>query len=238
MFKMDIWAVIPLYRPEEVTVDFLEELRRTVPLKMVVVNDGSGAEYQAIFDRIAQIPDCLILNHLHNQGKGRALKTAFAYLWKHHPEAAGVVTCDGDGQHTAADIARCWQRFQNDPGKIVLAVRDFSGKNIPWKSRWGNRISTWLFRKLARLDLPDTQCGLRALPMDFIKILPEKPGERFEFETIMLLESCNQANEKCFEILQVPIETVYQVDRRTNFRALQDSYQIIKILLKNHLRGL
>ena len=117
-------------------------------------------------------------------------------------------------------------------------MRDFSRKNIPWKSRWGNRISTWLFRKLARLDLPDTQCGLRALPMDFIKILPEKPGERFEFETIMLLESCNHANEKCFEILQLPIETVYQTDRRTNFRALRDSYQIIKILLKNHLRGL
>jgi hypothetical protein len=74
--------------------------------------------------------------------------------------------------------------------------------------------------------------------MDFVKILPEKPGERFEFETVMLLESCNKANEKCFEILQLPIETVYPPERRTNFRALHDSYQIIKILLKNCWRSL
>lgn len=238
MFKMDIWAVIPLYRPEKVTVDFLEELRRTVPLKMVVVNDGSGAEYQAVFDRIAQIPDCLILNHACNQGKGRALKTAFAYLAKNFPDAAGAVTCDGDGQHTAADIERCYRAFLENPEKIILAVRDFTGKNIPWKSRWGNRSSTFLFRKLAGLDLIDTQCGLRALPMDFIKILPDKPGERFEFETIMLLESCNPANEKSFEILQLPIETVYHANHRTNFRCWHDSYQIIKILLKNRWRGL
>jgi hypothetical protein len=128
--------------------------------------------------------------------------------------------------------------FVENPEKIILAVRDFTGKNIPWKSRWGNRISTFLFRKLAGLDLTDTQCGLRALPMDFIKILPDKPGERFEFETIMLLESCNTANGKVFDIEPLPIQTVYQINHRTNFRSLRDSYQIIKILLKNRQRSL
>ena len=235
---MDVFLIIPLYRPDEQSVVFLRGLRKALPLKMVVVNDGSGIEYQSVFERIARIPDCLILNHGCNLGKGRALKTAFAYIAQHFPTAAGAITCDGDGQHTVADIVRCYQMFQSEPEKIVLAVRDFSGKNIPWKSRLGNRVSLWLFRKLARLDLSDTQCGLRALPMDFIRILTEKSGERFEFETIMLLESCNSANRKCFEILQLPIATVYQPNRRTNFRALHDSYQIIKILLKNRIRNL
>lgn len=235
---MEVFLVIPLYRPDVVSVEFLYHLRETLPLKMVVVNDGSGSEYQTLFERIAQIPDCMILNHSANLGKGRALKTAFAYLAKNFPAAAGVVTCDGDGQHTIDDIERCYRVFQQNPEKIILAVRDFSGKNIPWKSRLGNRISTFLFRKLAQLELSDTQCGLRALPMDFIKILPDKPGERFEFETIMLLESCNKANGKVFDIEPLPIQTVYQINHRTNFRSLRDSYQIIKILLKNRQRSL
>lgn len=235
---MDVFLVIPLYQPDEEVVDFLTSLRDLLPLKMVVVNDGSGVEYQPLFDRIARIRGCIMLNHSSNLGKGRALKTAFAYLAKNFPDAAGAVTCDGDGQHTAADIERCYRAFLENPEKIILAVRDFTGKNIPWKSRLGNRLSSFFFRKLAQLDLSDTQCGLRALPMAFIKILPDKPGERFEFETIMLLESCNPANEKSFEILQLPIETVYHANHRTNFRCWHDSYQIIKILLKNRWRGL
>ena len=79
---MDVFLVIPLYQPDEEVVDFLTSLLDLLPLKMVVVNDGSGVEYQPLFDRIARIRGCIMLNHSSNLGKGRALKTAFAYLAK------------------------------------------------------------------------------------------------------------------------------------------------------------
>lgn len=233
-----VFVIVPLYRPDVASVEFLRNLRSALALPLIIVNDGSKEAYSDIFAQIAAIEDCQILEHKENLGKGRALKTAFEYLINNYPESAGAVLCDGDGQHALNDIVRCYESFTAQCNNVILAVRDFSDSRIPWKSRLGNRISCFLFRTLAHLDLPDTQCGLRALPMDFIKILPEKTGERFEFESVMLLECINRKNPRTFEISQLKIETIYHTEHRTHFRWLSDSWQVIKILLKNRFNGL
>lgn len=44
-----------------------------------------------------------------------------------------------------------------------------------------------MFHLLYGLDISDTQTGLRGIPANFMKSLLEVRGDRFEFETRMLI---------------------------------------------------
>ena len=71
---------------------------------IVIVDDGSDEAHRSFFDEAARYPACRVLRHPVNLGKGRALKDAFRYVLDELPEAQGVITIDGDGQHLLEDI--------------------------------------------------------------------------------------------------------------------------------------
>jgi len=54
------------------------------------------------------------------------------------------------------------------PGKIahmlIVGVRSFRGRTIPFRSKFGNEITRKVMRIVLGRDLSDTQSGLRAIP--------------------------------------------------------------------------
>ena len=178
-------VIIPAYKPDEKLLHTLNELVRTGFTDILVVDDGSGAAFEAVFEKVKAIPQCTLLRHGVNRGKGAALKTAFAYFLDNRPDGAGVVTADADGQHLAGDIAAASERMLSG-GHIVLGVRDFSGAHVPSRSRRGNRITIAVFRLFFGMKISDTQTGLRAFPRSVMAEIAQAKGERYEFETQML----------------------------------------------------
>lgn len=68
------------------------------------INDGSGTEYDNIFELVAGIIIRLggvVLKHDVNRGKGRALKIAFHYILNNYSDVLAVVTADSDGQYNS-----------------------------------------------------------------------------------------------------------------------------------------
>ena len=201
---------------------------------IVIVDDGSREENRSHFVRAAQYPDVTVLTHEVNRGKGAALKTAFRWLMENRPECAGAVTIDGDGQHLLKDILRCAESLSEE-NVIVMGCRDFSGPDIPARSRAGNRITSAVFRFLCGIRLSDTQTGLRVLPSVLFPQLIQIRGERFEYETNMLLELTRRG----VRLKEVPIETVYEDDNsESHFRPLADSVRIYKFILLYALSSL
>src|SRR5437868_8687763 len=72
--------LIPAYRPGEALVSLVAELRRAYSCLVVIVDDGSGPEFQERFDRLRGICGITILSHAKNLGKGSALKTGIDYI--------------------------------------------------------------------------------------------------------------------------------------------------------------
>ena len=220
--------IIPAYEPDERLLVLLEQLCDTYTV--VVVDDGSGAAYQPIFDKVRNMlaqTKGTVLMHEQNRGKGRALKTAFAYVLAQYPNAIGAVTADSDGQHTPASIQAVMQELYAYPNDLILGVRSFDGDNIPWKSAFGNKLTMRLMGYAAGIHVSDTQTGLRGIPRTFLQTLLQVRGERFEFETQMLLECAETVH-----IREVPIETVYdsKEQHQTHFDPLRDSVRIYKLL--------
>ena len=200
---------------------------------IIIVDDGSDAEHQLWFDRAAGHPQCTVLHHGVNKGKGRALKTAFAHVAEKLPELKGVITIDGDGQHLLPDIIACADRMIENADKVVLGCRDFDQPGVPPRSVAGNKTTNRLFKLFYGITISDTQTGLRAIPQQFLPRFLEMEGERFEYETNMLL----QMKKQNIVFLEQPIATVYDPeDYSSHYNAVKDSWRIFKSMMKNKFR--
>ena len=225
-YKM-IAIVIPSLDPDEALLKLASDLAAAGAERLLVVNDGSQPDKLPIFEKLAQMSFCKVIHHAENCGKGRALKNAFNYLLTAESDCTGVVTADADGQHSVRDIMRVAAELREKPETFVLGVRDFSGSDVPWKSRFGNVWSCRMFQTLAGVRVRDTQTGLRGIPAAFMKKLLNACGERFEFESTMLIE----AGRLHLDICELTIETIYlEGNRATHFHPLRDSWQICRVL--------
>ncbi len=227
----DITIIVPSLNPDEKLCRTLDGILEKGFRKIIVVDDGSDKVHKKPFEYAAE-KGCTVLVHEVNKGKGRALKTAFEYCLT-CPDCIGVITVDGDGQHGAEDIYNCGEamlRYKNQ--QVILGCRDFSEENVPFKSKYGNNITRFAFRALCGIKISDTQTGLRAIPAEFLKAMTEYKGERFEYETNMLLEMKTQG----IPFSEVKIETIYLDDNAsTHFHPWRDSFKIYKIIIKYSL---
>ena len=103
---MDAIALIPAYEPGDGLVGYVDQLVQRGFGRIVVVDDGSGERFRAVFDLIEAKPFCTVLRHDSNRGKGAAIKTGLSFILREFPDAVGVVTADSDGQHAPEDCRR------------------------------------------------------------------------------------------------------------------------------------
>ena len=222
-------VVLPSLDPDQKFAAVVQGLVEGGFEKIVIVDDGSDAAHQQWFEKAEAFPQCTVLHHGVNKGKGRALKTAFAYVLDKLPDTEGVVTIDGDGQHLLQDIIQCGNVMLENPEKVVLGCRDFDLPNVPPRSVAGNKFTSRAFRVLFGIRLGDTQTGLRAISRRYLEEFCRIDGERFEYETNMLL----QMKRSGIDFIQQPIETVYdEEDYSSHYNALKDSWKVGKVMLK------
>lgn len=227
---MNVTAIVPSLNPDEKFLRIVRDLAETGFEHIILVDDGSKPDKRIWFEKACEFPQCILLRHAKNLGKGRALKTAMnEYLNRYAQTDVGVVTLDGDGQHAIGDVLAVSAALEEEPNALILGVRDFGKENVPARSRFGNRCTSMIFRLLCALPVSDTQTGLRGIPNGFARYLLDVGGERFEFETNMLLET-RRAEVK---IREVTIQTLYlEENKSSHFRPIRDSVAIYRLILK------
>ncbi len=219
----DVPIIIPSLEPDEKFLNAINGFKQAGFKNLVVINDGSDAKYDDFFDKARDEYGCDVLKHSINLGKGRALKTAFNFVLDRYKNAPCVATVDSDGQHSVADTTSCIEALLNNPEKIVLGCRNFEGQNVPLKSSFGNKLTRFVMGLLTGIKISDTQTGLRVLPKEFLKHAVAIKGERFEYETNMLIDS----KKFGFELFEQPIETIYlEGNKSSHFNPLTDSFKI------------
>ncbi len=228
MKKEGTTVIIPAYKPDEKMLDTLKELIDAGLKDILVVNDGSGEAFDEIFARVKEMPECTLLVHPQNKGKGAALKTAFRYYLENRPDSGCAITADADGQHLTKDILAVSEKSL-ETGKVVFGVRDFSNPSVLPRSRFGNRCTSFVFLLFFGMKIQDTQTGLRAFPRQFIEPLLNVKGDRYEYETNAIFEM----NKRNIPLEQVEIETIYLDDNKSShFRPIRDSIRIYGLIIK------
>ena len=220
--------VIPSLDPDGRLPAYCAALRAATDAPLVLVDDGSRPGLRPVFDEcLLAVPGAPLLSHERNRGTFAALTTAFAHVLASSPGCTGCVTADADGQHSVRDVVECIRRLETSPRSLVLGCRRFSGPDVPWKSSFGNNWMRALFFAATGKRFLDTQTGLRGIPAGFMRELLGVPGDRFEFESDMLLRLGGRGLE------QFEIETIYENGNKgTHFRPVKDSLSILSLVLR------
>ena len=223
---MDI-LIIPAYQPDERLIDLVNKINRT-DFFTIIVNDGSSDDKKKIFASVSN-SNTIVLSHDVNQGKGKAIKTALQYIKDKEIDCETIAIMDCDGQHLLKDVKNIIEKAKENKDALVIGARKV-GKEMPLKSRLGNQITRSVFKLASGLYISDTQTGLRTFDRKFIDKMLQIKGNRYEYETNMLLDF---AKDK-IKILEVQIETVYHDKQNScsHFRVIRDSFMIYKDLLK------
>lgn len=199
---------------------------------VIVVDDGST---DATVARLLGMP-VTVLRHRQRMGKGAALRTGFAEARRRG--LRGVLTLDGDGQHSAADIPRLLDAANRHPGDIIIGARLRNRAAKPPLRRMANEFGDWGIAWGTGYQVADSQSGQRFYPAPVIA-LEDVPGEDFVFEAQIVISAARQLGTRC---VSVPIESRYAgVDpnvqfRRSHFRPLRDLYRITSHIVLQALR--
>lgn len=223
--------LIPAFNPDESLIELIENWRTAYKQDnlVLVINDGSDVAYNNIFTQLEEDFDCVVIKHAKNKGKGAALKTGFNYITRYMASVPGCITADADGQHDIKDILKISACLERKPGYIYLGVRDFSQPNVPKKSYYGNRISSFLFHTFTGVRCQDTQTGLRGIPQAFLSQMTQIKGEHYEFEMNMLFYLAKNN----IPMEQIPIQTIYKNNNAgSHFNPIVDSFRIYSEFFK------
>lgn len=236
MGKNNFTLIIPALNPDEKLALTVTSAIAAGIDDIILVDDGSLEERHRFFTELEKAhSEVTVLTHEKNMGKGAALKTAFSYFLLNRKGRDGVVTADGDGQHRTDDILACANEMMQGDRVVVLGCRDFSLKNVPAKSRFGNRITSLVFRLFCGMKLSDTQTGLRAIPTEYVGALIKAQGMRYEYETNMLL----LMERNYIPYREVKIRTIYyDSNGASHFRPIRDSLRVYGFLIKYAVNSL
>jgi glycosyltransferase involved in cell wall biosynthesis len=206
---MAVCILIPAFNAEK-TLDAVLHDCSVLGNPLVVVDDGSRDDTAGIVTGHGAI----LLRHERNLGKGRALKTGFAWALDHGFET--VVTLDADGQHDVSSVPR-----------VVAAAReggfDMGGLRKVW-----NRFGVWCMRKRTGFEISDSQSGFRCYSGRLLRSVSlDAEGYNLEMEILM------KAWRSGFTIGSLPVPARVADGRATShFRPVRDTWNICMTFLR------
>ena len=212
-------AIIPALNAGK-TIAGLVRQARAQGVDVVVIDDGSTDRTAAL----AAAEGALVISHLRNCGKGRALRTGFEHALRARYD--GVLTLDGDGQHDPIEIPALIRVGEAQHAGLVLGNRMGEGLAMPRVRRGTNRLMSRILSGLARQDIPDSQCGFRFIRRELLDRLPLR-SSRFEIESEVLLWAAAHR----WKIVSVPVASIYR-DHASHIHPVRDGLRFLLLLAR------
>jgi dolichyl-phosphate beta-glucosyltransferase len=155
--------------------------------EVLVVDDGSD---DALADHLRPLttdwPQCAVLRHEHNRGKGAAIRTGIAAS-----RGQLVLFADADGATPIAE-ERKLRHAVAEGAALAVGSRHLHAEGTTRERVWHRRLGGRLFARLAGLllglPISDTQCGFKMLRGDVGRQLADlcrEPGYLFDLELLL-----------------------------------------------------
>ena len=89
--------LIPAYEPDDKLIKLIQDLTKLLFPIIMVVDDGSSNKCDNVFKEIEKVPNCQVIHHKNNQGKGAALKTGINSILNMKADLCCCITVDAYG---------------------------------------------------------------------------------------------------------------------------------------------
>ena len=213
-----IGVVIPAYNEQEAIGALVQSVREHVPnLKEVIVVDDGSTDDTA---EVAEKAGATVIRSPYNKGNGAAVKAGIR-----RATSDILVMMDGDGQHSARDIARLLEPFEQGHD-MVVGARTFRSQAGAHRG-----IANWIYNRLgsyvAGRKVEDLTSGFRAIRRDvarrFVYLLPNT----FSYPSTITLALFRAG----YSVAYVPIEAARRVGR-SKISYVRDGSRFLLIIAK------
>ena len=179
--------VLPCYNPAAGWVDRVLAAWNRLPIligkqpdRLILVNDGStkGIAKDDIQRLRAGIPQLHYIEHYPNRGKGHALRQGVEAS-----TADVVVYTDVDFPYLEESLAEVALKLMHDEADVVPGVRpDAYYDGVPADRRRISRMLRWMLKRILKLKITDTQCGLKGFNAKGRAVFLRTGIDRFLFD--------------------------------------------------------
>jgi len=215
---LQVSVIIPAYNEQAAIGAVVRDVVATVPdLKEVIVVDDGSTDGTA---DAAEEAGATVLRSPYNKGNGASVKAGIR-------RATGdiVVMMDGDGQHSATDVARLLEPIHNGHDMCVGARTFGSHAGIH------RGLANWLYNTLASYvaghKIPDLTSGFRAIRRQvarrFVYLLPNT----FSYPSTITLALFRAG----YSVAYVPIEAARRVGQ-SKISYMRDGTRFLLIITK------
>ncbi|MDP8217088.1 MAG: glycosyltransferase family 2 protein [Candidatus Kaelpia imicola] len=214
-------VIIPAHNEERLLGGVLEDILRPNLFDVLVIDDGSIDD---TYQLAGSYPVAVLKNEI-NMGKGAALKRGFDYA-----KSRGyrdIIAADADGQHRVEDLIVIYNVSLNSSADIIIGNRMWHPQNMPWIRKATNTLISKALSCIAKVYIPDTQCGLKLLREHTLSDLSIS-SNKFEVESEILLKAINRG----YRIESVNISSVYIEGRRSHIRPFRDTIRFLRYFFK------
>ncbi|MCC5805783.1 MAG: glycosyltransferase family 2 protein [Opitutales bacterium] len=224
-----ISVVIPCYNEEATVLELLGRVRAT-PVEIheiIAVDDGSSDQTAALLES-ADIPGLHVLRHDHNQGKGAALRTAFAAV-----SGDIVIIQDADLEYDPAEYPGLIDPILKNRADVVFGSRFMGGGPHRVVYFWhmvANRLITLASNMLTNLNLTDVETCYKVFRSDILAQITVEEN-RFGFEPEITAKVA-KLNPRIFEVGISYYGRTYEEGKKIGWR---DGFRAIYAILKYNL---
>jgi glycosyltransferase involved in cell wall biosynthesis len=227
-------VVIPVYNEERWIREIVRRVRAVpIPKEVILVDDCSKDGTRKILDEeISKLPDCRVVFHTHNQGKGAGLRTGFK-----HATGDVVIVQDADLEYDPAEYPRLIQPILDGRADVVFGSR-FIGDNHRVLYYWhsvANKGLTTLSNFFTNLNLTDMETCYKVFRREVIQGINLK-SNRFGFEPEVTAKIAKKKNPG-WRIYEVPISysgRTYEEGKKIGLKdAFNALYCIIRYWMKD-----
>lgn len=204
--KPELSFILPAYNEEDNIVKVISRVDEVVSslgfkYEIIVVNDGSNDATGRRALQYARINNHVqVISYPKNMGKGYAIKTGFM-----NAEGNTIIFLDSDLDIDPVEIKQYLQALEY--GDIVIASKRHRNSRVeaPILRKIMSVGFNILVRLLTRLDVGDTQAGLKAMRKNSLaKVFSSLLVKRYAFDTELLAV----ANLYGLRIIEMPVNLV------------------------------
>ncbi len=224
--------VVPAWNEAKMVGQVIDDLKKVFgktdyDWQIVVVDDGSK-------DGTAEVAakhGAKVIPHILNIGSGGATATGLSYAQQKDFEMAA--TLDADGQHSAEDVLKGVELLKSTHADLMIGSRLINSSGMSKVKRLGNKGLTFITYVLFRVNITDSQSGLRIFSKRALNELKWKTAG-FEFCSEMLW----RAKQSGMEIDEYPIKAIYTDYSMQKGQNNWNGFNIVKSLVRRRIMEL
>jgi len=230
--------VIPCYNPPENWAEDLVARSKAFhnylqqDFSLILVNDASteGVDEASIQLLIDNIPDFQFITYDKNHGKRYALRKAISQI-----DQGNILYTDIDFPYEFESMKAVLESLSSGSDIAVGTRNDLYYENTPTKRTLISKILRWMLRRIFRLPITDTQCGLKAFNQKGREVFMQTRIERFLFDMEFIALS-SRSEGIVMNPVAVSLRSNIQFSKMNTKILITESVNLFRIYWLTHFR--